>query len=74
MRRVIMFGGCASRPALDMNAFLTKHPNIELLDVKPVADKLNNIVLVCTVDVPEDLSGLEARFSEYFGFEEDEEE
>lgn len=71
MRRVIMFGGIAHRPATDLNAWLTRYPNVELLDVKPVQDSVGNILLFCTVRLPENPGGFEERYTEYFGFKEE---
>lgn len=71
MKRIIMFGGIAQRPAIDMNAWLTRYPSVELLDIKPVQDRVGNILLFCTVRLPEDISGFEARDMDYFGFAEE---
>ncbi|MCD7825512.1 MAG: hypothetical protein LUH14_06080 [Clostridiaceae bacterium] len=71
MKRVIMFGGRDHRPARDLNVWLAAHPSFELLDVSAVGDDIRNILLYCTVEVPADASGLEARYSEYFGLQEE---
>lgn len=74
MKRVMMFGGCIHRPAEDLNAFLAKHPDFELLDVKPVKDGLNNILLYCIMNAPDDVRGLPERIAEYLGYPGEDEE
>lgn len=74
MKRVIMFGGYGHRPAETLNDFLTKHPDFVLLDVEPVKDGANNILLFCTMKVPDDVGGLRERLSEYLGFPREQDE
>ena len=69
MKRVIMFGGCNHRPARDLNLFLTKHQDFELLDIRPMQHWDNNIMLFCTVNVPDDVGGQSERDYEYLGFQ-----
>ncbi|MCD8110252.1 MAG: hypothetical protein LUE14_09160 [Clostridiales bacterium] len=72
MRRVFWTGSYGKDCVKDLNEWLSRYPEIELVDVKPVVNG-SSTELFCIVNVPDSMGGSELpkKMREYFGMKEE---